>query len=289
MSTYLPELRAELSFGDVCEAEFLYDVHVREDAHSMGMRMSGETFAQKHWQLPGAAAMFIPALDPGEGETFALAHGTHHHALVLSDDCLIASALGRDGSGPKNRRLLLAPIVAASEEEVQELEGENFGRFPLPADEHFASHCIADLRRCFMADARDVHKALAAGDFRTRSVSDETAGALAIRWSAFTLRRGPFVAEDSLEKFAEHLLDTGRVAQEDDAVAAATLLADVVSAAWGYEGRGVEGAGNAADDGRAPDEVIAELTAELERLREATARALTGLGELGPRRELLPR
>lgn len=280
MSTYLPELRAELSFGDVCEAEFLYDVHVREDARSMGMKMSGDAFAQKHWKLPGAVPMFIPALDPGQGETFTLAHGTHHHALVLSDDCLIASALGRDGGGPKNRRLLLAPLVVASEKEVQELDGENFGRFPLAADEHVASHCIADLRRCFMADARDVHKALAAAGFRTRSISDETAGALAIRWSAFTLRRGPFVAEDSLEKFAEHLLDTGRVAQEDDAVEVATLLADVVSAAWGYEGRGVEHAGNAADDGRTPDDVIAELTAELKSLQDATAKALAGLGKL---------
>lgn len=131
-----------------------------------------------------------------------------------------------------------------------------------------------------MADARDVHKALAAGDSRTRSTSDETGGALAIRWAAFTLRRGPFVAEDSLEKFAEHLLDTGRVGQEEEAVAVATLLADVVSAAWGYEGRGVENAGNAADDERAPDDVIAELTAELEALRDATARALDGLGKL---------
>jgi len=280
LSTYLPELRGELSFGDICEAEFLYDVHVREDARSMGMEMSGESFAQKKWQLPGAVAMFIPALDPGQGETFALAHGTHNRALLLSDDCLVASALGRDGGGPKNRRLLFAPMVEASEAQVEELEAENFGRFPLPPDEHVASPRIADLRRCFMADARDVHKALVAGGFRACSISDETAGSLAIRWSAFTLRRGPFVTEDSLEKFAEHLLDTRRVAHGDNAVAVATLLADVVSAAWGYEGRGVESAGNAADEGRAPDEVIAVLTSELQRLHKATAQALAGLSEL---------
>lgn len=280
MSTYLPTLRDELSFGDVCEGDFLYDVHVREDARSMGREMSGEKYAKRAWNLPGAVPLFIPALDPGQGETFVLAHGTHHPALVLSDDCLIASALGRDGGGPTSKRLLLAPLVEASEEEVNELEAAGFGRFPLPGDAHFALNLIADLRRSFMADARDVHKALASGRFRVRSLGDDVLGDLAIRWSAYALRRGPFVAEDSLEKFAELLLDTGKVSEEKRALEVATLLADVVAAAWGYEGRGVDRSGTAAEDGRSPDEAIAELTAELESLEDATGKALKELGKL---------
>ena len=275
--TYEPALREELSFGDICEAEFLYDVHVRADARAMGREIAEARFATKRWRIDQDVPYFIPGVNIRQDQNYVLAHGVQQLAVVLSDDCLIATALGRDSGGPTNRRLLFAPVVAASADEVAELAGGNFGRFPLPAGEQHGGHRIVDIRRCFMVDARDVHDALTAGNFRVGSLDDPTRDELAIRWSAYALRRGPFVAEDSMEKFAEYLLDSGRVADEATAVDVASRLVDVVAAAWGYEGRGVEGAGTAAEDGRDPNEAIDVLVAELEQLRATTDAALDAL------------
>jgi len=278
--TYEPALRQELSFGDICEADFLYDVHVREDARAMGVEFASAKFATKRWNIDEEVPYYIPGIGIKAGQNYVLAHGVHQQAVLLSDDCLIATALGRDGAGPTNRRLLFAPVVEATEDEVAELAGGNFGRFPLPADAHDADDRIADLRRCFMVDARDVDAALKAGGFQVRSLDDATRDDLAIRWSAYALRRGPFVAEDNLEKFVEYLLITGRVDDEGAVIDAARALADVVAAAWGYEGRGVEGAGTAADDGRDPQEVIDRLVEELEQLRATADAALDALRKL---------
>jgi hypothetical protein len=278
--TYESALRAELSFGDICEANFLYDVHVREDARAMGVEFASAKFAVKRWNIDQQVPYFIPGIGIKADQNYVLAHGVHQQAVVLSDDCLIATALGRDGAGPTSRRLLFAPIVDATADEVEELAGGNFGRFPLPADDHVADHRIADLRRCFMVDARAVDAALKAGGFQVRSLDDATRDDLAIRWAAYALRRGPFAAEDNLEKFAEYLLNTGRVEHEGAAVEVARALADVVAAAWGYEGRGVEGAGTAADDGRDPQEAVDRLIEELEQSRGTADAALAALRKL---------
>lgn len=275
--TYEPALRGELSFADICQAEFLYDVHVRADARAMGREIAQAKFAAKRWNIDQDVPYFIPGVNIRDDQNYVLAHGVQQLAVVLSDDCLIATALGRDTGGPTNRRLLFAPVVAASADEVAELAGGNFGRFPLPGDAQHGEHRIVDIRRCFMVDARDVHAALNAGGFRAASLDDPTRDELAIRWSAYALRRGPFVAEDSMEKFAEYLLDNGRVADEATAVDVAGRLVNVVAAAWGYEGRGVEGAGSAADEGRDPQQAIDDLVAGLQQLRAMTDGALDAL------------
>jgi hypothetical protein len=274
--TYKPALREELSFGDVCDAEFLYDVHVRKDARAMGRQTAPAKFA-KRWGREEETPYFVPGVDIRRDEHYVLAHGQHQQAVALSDDCLIATALGRDGGGPTTRRLLFAPVVDATEEQLEAVGDGNFGRFPLPADEHHYEHHIIDIRRCFMVDARDVHEALADDALRVRSLDDGTRDDLAIRWSAYALRRGPFVAEDSLAKFAEYLLASGHVADEQVAVDVATALADVVAAAWGYEGRGVEGAGTAQEDGRPPGDAVTTLVRELEQLHAVTDAALAAL------------
>lgn len=279
MSTYTWELRAELSFGDVCEADFLYDVHVREDARSMGREVIKADWAKKRFGIEAALPYFLPALDPKQGESFVLAHGVHQPALLLSDDCLTATVLGRDTGKPTNKRLLFAPLVPGSEEDIEGLESGNFGRFPLPGDEHFSHHQVVDLRRCFMADGRAVHAATAAEGFRLRSLADEALENIAVRWSAYSIRRGPFVAEDNGEKLFELLIASGR-ANEAVALDVATSVAEVVAAAWGYEGRAVEEAGVAADESLPVDPVIERLIADLETLGDATDRALNALRAL---------
>ncbi|MDQ3631346.1 MAG: hypothetical protein M3417_08805 [Actinomycetota bacterium] len=279
MSTYLPALRAELSFGDMCDAEFLFDVHVRRDARAMGSDLAGAGYAKKRWNTDDEVRFFLPGINIQDDESYVLAHGVHRQAALLSDDCLIATALGRDTGTPTRRRLLFAPVVEGTGDEVAELDGSNFARFPLPADEHHGTHAIVELRRCFMVDARDIHAALQAGALRTRSLSDGSREQLAIRWAAYTLRRGPFVAEDNAEKFAELLLDNGR-ADEETALDVATKVANVVAAAWGAEGRGVEGLGIAADEKLPVDDAIEELATQLVTLRDASDAAIAALRAL---------
>ena len=109
-------------------------------------------------------------------------------------------------------------------------------RFPIPRDGYHADNSTVELRRRFMDDGRDVHSALTDGTFQTRSLTDEMQSELAIRWSAYALRRGPFVAEDTAEKIAELLVASGRT--HANAVDIATKVANVVAAGWGTEGRG---------------------------------------------------
>ena len=279
MSSYLPDLRAELSFGDVCNAEFLYDIHVRDDARAMGSDVVTPGFAKKRYGVEEELRFFLPSVNVKSDENYVLAHGTHRQALLLSDDCLIATVLGRASGKPTSRRLLFAPIVDGSDEEMAELEGANFGRLPVPADEHHPEHVVVELRRCFMVDARGIHTALAAGAFRARSLRDEARAQLAVRWAAYSLRRGPFVAEDNAEKFAELLVSSGRT-EEDTALDVATKVANVVAAAWGTEGRGVESLGIAADEQLPIDPAIDELIVLLETLRSSSDDAIAALRAL---------
>jgi hypothetical protein len=272
--TYTPTLRDGLSFGDVCVAPFLHDAYVRSDARTMGMDTMKASFAKRygiHEDIP----YFIPGANIKTGDDWVLAHGSPAQGVALADDCLIETVLGREGeaSARTNRRLLFAPLVETSAEEVDDLQQENFGRFPLAADSFFDTPGVVDLRRCFMVQVGDVHDGLKAGDFRVRSLDDVARAELAVRWSAYALRRGPFVAEDSLEKFAEYLIERG-VADEDQATTVAQALADLVATTWRFEGTAIEAAGNAASDGADPRQLIDQLKHELGQLQAATGAAL---------------
>lgn len=272
MTTYLDARRSELSFGDVCDAEFLYDVHVREDARAMTREEAPATFAKKKWDIDQPVPYFVPSLDLKRDESYALAHGWHRRAICMSDDCLILSVFGRDRE--PDGRLLFAPVVDATDEAMNDLnEAPTYGRFPLPGDEVHGQHAIVELRRCFMADARDVYAALPA--FVVLSTADTTRQGLANRWAAYSCRRGPFVAEDNVEKFAQLLVDTGL--GEDEAVDLAQGLANVAGAAWAYEGRGLEAAGVAGDEKTAPEPVLAELERQLGTLADLVPVALAAV------------
>lgn len=268
----------QLGFGDICEADFLHDIHVRKDARVMGTQEMGGAFAKKQFNVDYPVRYYLPEQAQKPGENFVLAHGGPGNAIVLSDNCAIETNLGRPGASPKHR-LLFAPVADATADEVADLEAGGFGRFPLPADARVAQHRVVDLRRCFMVDARDVREALTAGGFRQRSLDEEALSGLAIRWSAFAIRRGPFVSANSLEKFAQHLVATG-AAPTDLAGALVSALLEVVQAAWIYEGEAVEGAGVAADEELAPDAVLAKLDDTLSVLGDSVSDALQALHAL---------
>ena len=273
MSTYQGSRRAGLSFGDVCEAEFLYDVHVREDARALLRDEAPASFSKKKWGVDEAVSYFVPGLAPKQGDSFALAHGWHRRSICLSDDCLILSALGRGGRDPGGR-ILFAPVVECSGDYLAKLEeAPTYGRFPLPGDSVHTSHAIVELRCCFMVDARSVHTALP--DLVVLSTADETRQELADRWTAYSARRGPFVVEDNLEKFAELLVDSGF--DEDEVIRLADSLGRVAGAAWAYEGGGLEAAGVAGDESSAPGPVLSELEQQLEVLAGHASDALAAV------------
>lgn len=268
MNTYTDDPRGELSFGDICEAEFLYDIHARADARALTREEAPISFAKKKWQLDEAVSYFVP-LGPTDGN-YVLARGRPLRAVVLSDDCVIESALGRDDRAPDGR-LLFAPVVDATDDDLAKLEERpTYGRFPLPSDDTSAGHAIAEIRRCFMVDARDI--AAVEGGFSVRSLTDETRDELALRWAAYALRRGTFVVEDNLEKFGEVLLVAGiaHAEAQNFGVAVATAAA----AAWLYEGRGIEDAGIAFDQSLPPLPVVEQLETQLQSLVEKATTAL---------------
>jgi hypothetical protein len=270
--TYLPAPRAELSFGDVCEAEFLFDVHLRADARALTREETSAPFAKKNWGLDSAIPYFVPL--PGETTSnYVLGHGRQRRALVISDDCFITSALGREGGTPDGR-VMFAPVIDANQEDMDKLtELPTYGRLGLDADGVHGQHAIVELRRAFMADARDIAAAGAA--FVVRSLDDRARDELAIRWAAYALRRGKFVVEDNLEKFADLLLAQGIV--EEEVTQFSLAVGTVAALGWRYEGKAIEEAGIAFDESRPPKPVVDELEQELVVLAEHVA---TALGEV---------
>lgn len=267
--TYLAAPRPELGFGDVCEAEFLFDVHVRADARALTREETSAPFAKKRWGLDSAISYFVP-LPSGAPDNYVLGHGRQRRALVVSDDCFIASALGRQGQTPDGR-IMFAPVVDVNQEELDQLtELPTYGRLGLAADEVYGQHAIVELRRAFMADARDV--AAAGVGFAVRSLDDDARDGLSIRWAAYALRRGKFVVEDNLEKFAELLL--AQAIDEEEVTRFSLAVGTVAALGWRYEGKGIEDAGVAFDEGRPPEPVIDELEEELVALAEQVATAV---------------
>jgi hypothetical protein len=297
VSSYEPRPRRSVSFGDVCCAEFLHDVFVRADARVLRRE---EQAASKFWRnrVPDLPESFPAFLAAGEGrrdEDYVLAHGAPHDAVVLSDDCVIESALGRDDKQPKGR-ILMAPVIPADERALTQYRAAaSLGVFALDADEHVREPRLVQLRRCFMVRAGDFAHS-AAADMVRHSLTDQARAALAARWTAYAARRGPLVAQDNARKLTEMVAaETRRPVEEVGPTVFA--IAKPVVASWVFEGSALERAGAAWDarrrlaDGDGEQEVApdlrdlattaAELRAQLEILQRDTEAALAGLRELG--------
>lgn len=296
MSSYEARPRANVSFGDVCSADFLHDAHVRSDACVLRRE---EQVANRFWlnrvsDLPERFPAFLAAGDARQDEDYVLAHGSPHDAVVLSDDCVIESALGREGNRPRGR-ILMAPVTDADARALEEHRAApSLGVFLLGPDDHVRESRFVQLRRCFMVRAGDFADGLVNGMVK-HSLTDETRGALAARWTAYAARRGPLVAEDNARKLAE-LIAEGKGRPVEEVGGAAFAIAGPVIASWVFEGSALERAGAAWDARRrlAGDEdkqnaqaglldlptTAAELRDQLEALQKATHRALAALDEL---------
>jgi hypothetical protein len=268
-----------ISFGDIFEGEHLIDVHAKLETRPLGggdtPRVTTERILKKfNRPLTGSdpeVPVYSPALPPLAESFHALAFGGKRmkedgplRAILISDSCAVDTALGDERGRRPQGRLLFAPIVSATKAQITKLEETGvFGRFPLPAaDEPPFAGGVAELRDCFMVDARDVRR-----DDRILTLTDDAADDLEAAWDACVLRRGPHAVAHSVAKLARAL--AGEDGNPEDEAEKVEVIIEALIVAWRLEG----GVLRAAADSRALEPaVIQQIVDELKEL-EKLARA----------------
>jgi hypothetical protein len=232
----------ELSFGDFCAGELFYDAYLRADASSLRERTVSGSFVRREFNRDELTS-YIPVdesvagMKYQPGRDYLLAHGTAwDEAVCLSDDCEIASRLGRGGVRDASGRLLFAPVSRLREDDIATLTEGNWGRMRV-------GDSVVELRRVFAVAAEDVGGADA---LRRRSLDDEHALRLATWWAAYATRRGPMVDVANLGK----LRRIGEARGVQEAAELEGALTAVLAFAWRLVGGGVEWAGAEYDENR---------------------------------------
>ena len=233
---------AELSFGDFCQSTVFHDAYLRADASVLRERIVSGGFVRRQFGRDELTSYVpvddsVPELKAQAGKDFLLAHGApFDEAVCVSDDCEIATRLGRDDTREPTGRLLFAPVSALKEEELSTFTETNWGRTRL-------GDSVVELRRVFAVASEDV-AGLLGGAMARRSLDDDHALRLAAWWAAYATRRGPLVDAVNLRKLAWIAEAQGdkRVTQLADA------LVDVLALAWRFQGRAAERAGAEYDD-----------------------------------------
>lgn len=231
-------------FGDVFRADFLLDVHVRADAVTLG---EAQLSARQVRQLAtlgvpptGSVDIYSPAFSDSTGFVLARATGASGTAMLVSDSCAVATALvqGRQKRSVGGR-LLFVPVLVDPPPAVWERlrKRTDFGRLALDPHAAWPDGAIAELRLCFMVDARDVKVNL---DARIATLSPAGADELAARWAAFATRRGPIAYEQSAAKLGHVLAARAGVAVGDQHVAVGDEVARTLDLAWTLEGGDLE-------------------------------------------------
>jgi hypothetical protein len=197
--------------------------------------------------------------------------------VLITDNCAVDTALGQDrkNTEPKGR-LLFAPVTEASQEDI---DPASFGRFGMPGWEGHLPAGIAELRRCFMVDARDVaaHK----GD-RVASLGAAAAEDLELRWNAYAARRGPLASTRNAEKLAALLARArGNGDLLDPEKDLTRSVAQAMATAWRAEAA-LEAAAAAYDAGEDGDREIEALITVLRDVSADTLAAAEGFSSARP-------
>jgi hypothetical protein len=274
-----------ISFGDIFQGNHLIDVHARLQTRRLGGGDMPRTAAERISRAvnrpladPGEnVPMYTPALPQRPVDFHVLAFGgatmkrdNPLRAILLSDSCAIDTALGTERGRRAQGRLLFAPIVPTTKETVEALEDEPlFGRFPLNAAPGRFGWATAELRDCFMVDARDVRE-----EDRILTLTAEAAEDLEASWDACALRRGPLAVSHNIAKLASALAGEGGDPEEQ--AGAVEMLEQMFVIAWRLEG----GLLRAVADAPAPDRAALEqIVDELKKLEEAARTAHERLSE----------
>jgi hypothetical protein len=274
----------EIQFGDIFEADYLFDIFIRGDsaeipgyqvpahlAEAMGRKMVGRPLPAQPFDIHS------PAFPPRTGQDFVRAHGAKRRAVILSDNCAIATAFGYDDRehAKKAGRLLFAPIADATDKEIQALlKQAGYGRFPLEAAGFFPGG-VVELRRAFMVDLRAIKP-----EQRVARPDKGLAELLEVRWSAYSARRGPDVFNTNAHKLKSLLSRPSEPGVDEEEAAA--RVAEVLSLAWRLEGGALEEAAAAWDKDRDGNPAVEELLDVLRLLEQAAAAAAAKLDTFVP-------
>ncbi len=284
-----------LGFGDVLEADWLFDLYLRHDAVALEPRDKGggtyyvpRPVAPRREREPGKDVIASHA-DFGDA---ALGFGNPRRAIILTDDCEMESLQGRGQGGRPRGRIVLAAVRRAPAAEIGEVRPGNFGLFALPPDDADGfDGGIVELQRAF-----SVYVPSLRGDARPRrlvALNAEAQGQLAMRWCAHATRHGPMVAQDGAGKLAgimsaagrdDVLADIRERRREPEArhLASAERLFATLAQAWAIEGRVLDQVSDAWEHGDSTDGSRAVVVEQLERLRDLADSTIIGLRDSGP-------
>jgi hypothetical protein len=255
-----PPAEAEIRFGDIFEAGWLFDAWLETDAAQLGpfIAKGGHT---------GYGAHVARDLD----SEFVLAHSNVPKAmLAVNDDCYLETVLIRHARG----RVHLAPVFGLPEDPEERAELLNtsaFSRFPMPVDKDFSGG-IAELRYATGVSIKSGDMAQELKDARSLRLDRDLSAHLEARWGAHTSRRGPVVAANTSDKLTALLGGAGAHA------ATSAELKRLLSTTWSVEGAIADliddvdeaaRAGNSID----PDGLLEKIELRLQTLADALADA----------------
>lgn len=250
-------------FGDIFQASYLFDVHLREDAQrwrqgvfpkNVGIDEPFYTTADDKRLKIGDKRVVAHAEEPPEPEGWG---------LLLSEDCHIQTVLGnREDRDEVRGRLWFCIIEPAGFEQVEGVRaGRNYGRHGLLEDGAAGfPGGIAHLKNLFSGDARCISET-----DRKLVLSDPERDLLARRWFALCGRRGPFAGEDRAGKVAA-LAAGGKGKPGTDEQDAATAVWRVLDATWGIDGDQLEAVGGALEAGAFEGSELGDLATSLDGL-----------------------
>lgn len=265
----------EIRFGDIFEAPHLFDIFLRDDGVAVGPTTLPARFAERFGQsagvtIEGAIPLYSPNLPLPHRADFVLAHGTTQRAVLVSDNCTIATVFGYGRDRPRPTSRLLFAAVLDKPGEIEDVAvTQPFNRFALEKAGFFDGGII-DFRHLFIVHARAVDPGR-----RKASLLDDVLDELEVRFSAHTVRRGPLVIDRNADKLITLLRSAGIA--EADANEAGAHVARALNLSWHAEGGALGDAAEAADDETPGQEAVQRLADDLRALATATAEAATSL------------
>src|SRR5690242_9209950 len=121
--------RGRLAFGSVIAAPWLFDIYLREDSAALAKRTlrGGQIAYVARPEAPeGDTDFSVFAQATMDADDVVLAQGGRRMAIVLTDDCELASLAGERSEGGSPRgRILLAGVRKSNSEEIAEIRARS--------------------------------------------------------------------------------------------------------------------------------------------------------------------
>jgi hypothetical protein len=218
---YLDPSPGPLRFGDVIEADWLFDIYLRPDAAALEAdqivddRIVSFTPRRQAPRKEPEPPRDVVAVHADFSDDWVLASGASRNAIVLTDDCELETLYGRTVAGEEvprqaRGRILFAAAKKATAGEIADVR-KNASNFALPVHASapkFAGR-IVDLGRTFTVNTKSL---LASPDYKkVVALDNDTKVGLSTRWDAYAARHGPLIAEQMTLTMAK-LFDSDGVA-----------------------------------------------------------------------------